>query len=303
MSLQFRSGLLLILSAATGYAFLPSLVRAIYERSELQPMDIAVWRFAIAIPLVWLALAWKKRGAETRLGIARWRPLSLGVLYAASVLAAFVGLQTIPASIYIVLFYTYPTMVALLSVLLGVRLSAWAWLAVGLTLLGVLLTVPNFFSDAQSLAADGIALALLNAASVAVYYLLSERLLRRAQDLALSAAWLISGCGLTIFALLPFQGLRAPQDVTTWLLLALLASLCTAYPMFALNAAIQRLGPSLASLFSTVEPVLGIILAALLLAERILPQQWLGAGLIVAAVLLLALSSRQQQSAVEREKL
>jgi len=294
MNPSFRSGLLLILSAATGYAFLPSLVRALYERSDLQPTDVAVWRFAIAIPLIWLALAWGRRGqgAGVRLGIAHWRPLSLGVLYAFSVLAAFIGLETIPASIYIVLFYPFPTMVALMSRLLGVRLSGWAWLAVGLTLLGVLLTVPNFFSDAQGLDAGGILLALLNAASVALYYLLSERLLRHAKDLALSAAWLITGCGLVIFALLPFQGLRAPQDATTWLLLALLASLCTAYPMFALNAAIQRIGPSLASLFSTLEPVLGIVLAAWLLAEQIVPQQWLGAGLIVLAVLLLALTNR-----------
>ncbi|MCS6836244.1 MAG: DMT family transporter [Anaerolineae bacterium] len=299
MNHQFRSGLLLILSAATGYAFLPSLVRAIYERSDLQPTDIAVWRFAIATPLIWLALAWRRRGQPVDLGIARWRPLSLGLLYAASVLVAFIGLETIPASIYIVLFYTYPTMVALLSALLGVRLSGWAWLAVGLTLLGVLLTVPNFFGEARSLDAGGIVLALLNAASVALYYLLSERLLRRVRDLTLSAAWLITGCGLTIFALLPFQGLRGPQDTTTWLLLALLASLCTAYPMFALNAAIQRIGSSLASLFSTVEPVLGIVLAALLLAERVTLQQWLGAALIVTAVALLALVSRSQTNPAE----
>jgi len=300
MKPAFRSGLLLILSAASAYAFLPALVRAIYQRSQLQPSDLAVWRFSLAIPLIWLALAWTRRGQASRpmLGVARWRPLSLGVLYAVSVLAAFVGLETISASVYIVLFYTYPAMVALLTALLGIRLSGAAWWAVGLTLLGVLLTVPNLSTElGGGLDLGSVLLALLNALSVAVYYLLSERLMRHAQDLTLSAAWIITGCGLTIFMLLPFQGLRAPQDATTWLLLALLASLSTAYPMFALNAAIQRIGPSLASLFSTVEPVLGMVLAALLLAEQIVAQQWLGAGLIVGAVVLLALGSSSSAKA------
>lgn len=289
-----RDGIFLIVSASAGYAFLPTLVRFIYASSTFEPTDLAIWRFIFAIPIIWIALGLLRRreGASAPpMGVPVWKPLALGLLYATGVWTAFTGLERIPASVFVVLFYSYPAMVALLSALTGVRLGGLAWLALGMTLLGVVLTVPDLFSNMNRLDGLGVLLALGNAFSVAIYFLLSKRALRRARDMRLTAAWQITGCGLSIFAIIPWVGLQMPENPATWLALLALSSISTAYPLFALNAGIQKIGAANASIMSSLEPVLGMVLAAVFLAELILPVQWLGAGLIVSAVILLALPS------------
>jgi drug/metabolite transporter (DMT)-like permease len=55
-------------------------------------------------------------------------------------------------------------------------------------------------------------------------------------------------------------------------------------------AGIARIGPTNAAMISTLEPVVTVALAALLLGETLEPVTLLGGGLILAAVLLLAQS-------------
>ena len=55
-------------------------------------------------------------------------------------------------------------------------------------------------------------------------------------------------------------------------------------------AGLERVGPTRASTLSTIEPVCTVLLAALLLDERIAPIQLAGGALILGAVVLLARS-------------
>ena len=94
--------------------------------------------------------------------------------------------------------------------------------------------------------------------------------------------------------LLPVFGLRLPDNGSTWLLLLGLGTVSTALPIFAMNTGIRKIGASQASIISTVEPVESMLLAVILLGEVVLPVQWLGAALIVLAVLLLELRPRRK---------
>jgi len=55
-------------------------------------------------------------------------------------------------------------------------------------------------------------------------------------------------------------------------------------------AGLKRVGPTDASMLSTLEPVVTVILAAEVLGERLRPLSLAGGALILAAVLLLAQS-------------
>jgi drug/metabolite transporter (DMT)-like permease len=56
-----------------------------------------------------------------------------------------------------------------------------------------------------------------------------------------------------------------------------------------MNMGIQLIGEAQASIISSAEPVMSMLLAVLLLGESVIPIQWLGAGLIVTAVMMLQL--------------
>jgi drug/metabolite transporter (DMT)-like permease len=53
-------------------------------------------------------------------------------------------------------------------------------------------------------------------------------------------------------------------------------------------AGLQRIGPTRASTISTLEPLVTVTLAAIVLGERIATVQMAGGALILAAVVLLA---------------
>ena len=60
-------------------------------------------------------------------------------------------------------------------------------------------------------------------------------------------------------------------------------------PIVTFFAGLERVGPSKASTLSTLEPVVSVGLAILVLGEALNPFQILGGGLILAAVLVCSL--------------
>lgn len=294
-----RSGILLVMLAAIGYSFLPIFTRSIYNLSDLTPTDIAVWRFTFATPIIWCLLFFMQHSphapkAKTTTRGQRARLLSMGIIYAGAALAAFYGLQYVDAGIFGVLFHTYPAMVAVLALLLGQYLSRLGWFALFLTLCGIVLTVPDL-SIAGENTALGLGIALLNALIVAVYFLLVGRLLKGAASPAHGSAWIITGTLLTLLCMIPFFGLNLAPNMATWGSLVGLALLSTALPILFINIGIHRIGATQTAILTAFEPVGTMILAGPLLNEVILPMQWIGAGLIVGAVILLAVGDNRKE--------
>lgn len=293
MSSQRRIGIIWILSAALGYAFLPIFTRLIYANSSIQPTDIALWRFIFATPAIWLAILWRKNGKiekvknpESRKQIIRM--ICLGILYAANTLTAFIGLQYIPASLYTIILYTYPATVAIMSTLLGQRLPRIAWIALVFTFVGVFFTVPDLSLGGENMTL-GILVAAGNAFFAALYFLMVSREMPKMQSVTLGTAYIITGTLIFLLMLIPFFGLQLPPNALTWFSLIGLAIISTAIPIFAINIGIQKIGVTQASIIATCEPIMTIIFAVILLGETILAIQWLGAALIITGVLLLEL--------------
>jgi drug/metabolite transporter (DMT)-like permease len=224
----------------------------------------------------------------------------LGLLFAVLAATALLALERLPVSAYIVIIYTYPALVALLSlVILRERLPGIGWLALGLTLIGVVLTVPTLFTDLQAVEAErqpvlvaGVAFTLLNALLYALYIVLSGRLLRGQSQLAEASAWGITGSALVSLAVMIGRGLVIPASLTEWGALVGIVVVSTVIPIFTFYAGIRLLGAARASIVATVEPVMTLTLAALILGERMEVVQVAGAALIIASVVLLQLERR-----------
>ena len=295
MTRREREGFLWIILAAAGFSVMPTLVKLTYLHSTFSPMDIAIWRVVIAAPLMWALALFGRRTAVSAPGekLPVMRLLIIGVFIAAAVMAAFFSLERLPGSTYIVLLYSYPAMVALLLRLLGDRIHSRTWLALGLALIGVALTVPNVGSaaDADML---GVGLALLNAAVIAIYYLLTRRALEGVVDVTCASAVMMIGTLIIMLMLIPLRGLQFPQNPPTVVLLIGIGIFGTVLPVVGVNIAVQRIGAAQASLVSTVEPIMSMIVSMLILSEVIFALQWLGAALIVGSVIALQLRPRNR---------
>jgi drug/metabolite transporter (DMT)-like permease len=291
-----RNGLLLVLLSAVGYSFFSILTKSLYKNGLPSAQDILTWRFLIATPLIWalLKVLDKRRPAPSTSApapaappIPRLKLMVSGVLFALVALAAFSALGQVPVSLYTVLLYTYPAMVAIGSLAFGERLSALGWVALGLTLVGAAMTVPSIFGGVGDVALSGILLVFTNASLYALYILFSSRILRGQRDLARASAWSISGSFVFVLVMTLFRGLALPATPVAWFDLVALAVVATVIPIFAFYAGIQMLGAARASIVSTVEPVMTLLWATLLLGESLLPLQIVGAACILLSVILL----------------
>jgi drug/metabolite transporter (DMT)-like permease len=282
---SLRVGTFFMLLAATGYSFFSVWVKNI-QATGMTPVEIGTWRFLIATGIIW-AVPLALRHPRPAKPLPRLGLLFMGFLMALAALAGFRGLEVMPAGAYVVLFYSYPAMVALISFLLGERMSAQGWLALLLTSVGVVLTVPDIQNGLSGANLEGAMIALANALIVSIYFLLINRLLKGHPTSIWSSAWVMTGALAVFLAFAPFNAPRPPGSASTWLLLLALAVFSTAIPIFSLNAGIPKVGASRAAILGTIEPILTVIWATLLLGERMQPLQLVGGAFIIASIVLL----------------
>ena len=173
-----RLGILYMLTSVIALGFTPSLVRKIYEASELTALQVSVWRFVLAAVMLWLFTKLNHREGHPfsrRSRALLGRAGTVGIFYGLAVVAFFSSLERIPVPVFILIFYSYPIIVAVLSRILGERLTGMFWPAALLTLGGVALTVVMEGEEALV----GALLALVSAYLIAQYFVVNQRILRR----------------------------------------------------------------------------------------------------------------------------
>lgn len=258
---------------------------------DIAPVDIVFWRFLITVPLAWMLVFVRHRRGGPGPNAAPVPTFFLGGLFfGVMALLVFVALEHLSASVYTVLIYTYPAMVAAGSALLGRRPPRAVWAAIGLTTLGIALTVPEVLGGEADADAFGMAMCLLNAAIYAVYLLLIGDILsgRRPRtvptDGFVASAW--SQTGSLVFAgiVAAFAGLARPPSWQVWLGLAAMAVVCTIIANLALFIAMRTVAPATAAVIATFEPVLTMVWAVTLLGETLVVIQVVGAALVIGGV-------------------
>lgn len=101
----------------------------------------------------------------------------------------------------------------------------------------------------------------------------------------LSAAGVFGG--VSIVRTLAGAPPHLPATPAAWAALIAIALVSTVTAMLAFFAGLTRLGAARTSMLSTLEPVVTVLLAAVLLGERLSLVQWCGGAAVLAAVLWL----------------
>ncbi|MCE7945971.1 MAG: DMT family transporter [Chloroflexi bacterium CFX4] len=291
--MQALLGVLLILISAAAFGAMPILTVYAYA-DGVTPITLLFLRFGIAA-LVMLGLT-----GVRRTGLPRGRLLGglivLGAVgYAGQSLAYFTALTEASVGLVSLLLYLYPMLVAVLATLFlkepFTRLKA---AALGLALFGLVLTVGGE-PDGKPL---GIALGILAALLYSCYITFGSTLTRRVSALQ-STTVVLSAAACTYGVINLLQGAAFPQTADGWLAIAAIALISTVLAVLTFFAGMARVGPTNAALLSTVEPVVSLLLAAVLLGQTPTLLRLFGGVLILSAVILLsrgALGAAEQVS-------
>jgi drug/metabolite transporter (DMT)-like permease len=211
-------------------------------------------------------------------------------------LAMFTAFVRIEIGLSLLVFYCYPAAVAVASVLwFGDRLDALRWSALGLSIVGLVLTLAGA-GGVGELDALGIGLSFLAAFTQAFYVLAARHAFAGIPPIEAAATTMgLAGAGYLLIAVVTGQvvGLAAPLASGAALLPVLAAGLVgAAIPTLCFITGIRLLGAPRAAILATLEPVVGVALAAWLLGEQPQPIQLLGGLLILVAAVLLQLGGR-----------
>ncbi len=221
-----------------------------------------------------------------------------GIGYVGQAYCYFLALEHAQASLVALLLYLFPAFVAILAaVFLHERIGLVTALALALALAGTFLVVGG--GTGRPL---GIALGIGAAVIYSIYITVGSVVTRGLDAIAVStivcvAAAFVSG---VIVAVLAASGRRAsfPESAQGWSSLAAIALVCTVMAILAFFAGLRLLGPTSTAVLSTLEPVVTVGLATWLLSETLSTVQAIGAALVLAAVVWLALSQRPAPSEV-----
>lgn len=271
----------MVLASATGFGTLAIFAKLGYA-AGLGTEQLLAFRFLLAAIGMWvLAMVF----GQSPLRLARGQLLLLfalgAIVYTGQSLTYFIALRTLPASLVVLIAYIYPSLVVVAGWLfLRRKISAWYAVALAASFLGVALLV----GGARFELSWALVFAIASPAIYTGYILIGERAMSSVPAVAASAV-IMSGAALAFCVLASFNHqLRLPQNAGGWAVGVGIALFPTMLAISLFLAGLPRIGAARSALLSTWEPVVTVLLAVVVLGDRLSVVQVVGGVLVLLAV-------------------
>jgi drug/metabolite transporter (DMT)-like permease len=274
-------GTAMVLISATAFGTISILAKVAY-RVGFDIFQLLAFRFTLAtfgMVAVALVLGQNPLALERRL-LAKLFALG-AVVYTAQALTYFLALRSLPASLCILIVYIYPSLTVIAGWLyLRRAITRWHGIALVSSFAGVVLLL----GGARFTLEWALVFAIASPLIYTSYILLGESLMRSAPAAGASAV-IFSGTALAFCILAVFTGHFAlPPSPVGWLVGVAIAVVPTMVAISLFMAGLPRIGANRAALLSTWEPVVTVLLAVLLLGDRLSGVQVAGGLLVLLAV-------------------
>lgn len=255
---------------------------------SLQALPLVWWRVLICCVTLSVILSAKQIfDLPLRMFL---RMFGIGILVGIHWLCFYGAIKIANASVAVATMATTSFFAALAEPLLLRQRVKWYELALGIFILpGMALVVGNIDWTMRL----GFAIGIVGALLAAVFTALNKKILEEENPptpLVMSFVQLFGGLAVTSLAL-PFAlayspGLALLPEGWDWLWLGVLAWVCTLLPYYLTLQAMRYLSAFIANLTINLEPVYGVVLAALVFSEHksLSPQFYLGVLIIIIAV-------------------
>lgn len=300
---KFR-GIFYAIVSAIAFGVSPILISKTYELGN-NFMMMAFIRNILVLPFIFLYIKVRR----IPMTVSKDQLFKLSVLNilgtSLSLLVLYLSYTFIPVSLATSLHFIYPSIVAILSVIVFKEyMSNLRKLAVLSSLIGVLL-----FIDLRSGSSNlfiGIGLALLSGAAYSFYivYMAKSGVLVMENILIVYYGSLISAVFLGVLTIITGKLVITSINLEGWALILLISIMLTFLGTMFTQMAIKSIGTTITSILATLEPIITIVLGVFLFDEKVGTVKLIASGLILLAVLLLALDQKSmaRRRAKEIEK-
>lgn len=280
-----------LIAALMGYSLCVIMARTVYDHggNALVALISRMGLFAVG-----MLVFFRVKGESPMLPpSARYASLGLGLIVTIQSYAYYSSFEFIPVSLAALVFYTYPTLVAvtvrlisrtpLTPLMLGALITAFLGIAL---VLEVSLDTLNPY---------GIARAFVASIGMATTAIVSSRILRRADARRMAFHSAAAAGTIYVLAAIFTGGAVFPVDVIGW---AALLALPLFYVVAVIGwySTIAVLGAMRVAFISNGEPIFTVIMATTLLGEVLSLQQMIGAALVIGAIFAVQIFGRSRGS-------
>ena len=207
----------------------------------------------------------------------------LALVLTTNAVTFFYAVDRLSPGVVAIILFSYPALVVIASALLGwSRLTRLGLLAVLVSFAGViaLVGIPG-----GSLDPLGLLLAALGAVSAAVYMLLAQAAVKRTSPIGAFAA-AGTGSGLILLLLATTTGQHDLPGTRGWVALTWIAILGTATAHILLFHGIRLIGSARAATIGPIEVLFSVVLAVLLVDERVTWGTLIGGILVILGAVI-----------------
>jgi drug/metabolite transporter (DMT)-like permease len=296
-----------------GFGTLGPLARFASE-AGFTAVSFALWRAVSSVLalLVFLVIGMALRKVPlTRLSsIPRTEWLQLAVMggfVAGTTISLFYAFERTTIATALIVFYTFPAWVAIAAVpLFGEHLGLRKLGAIALSGLGLVMLIAAPADGQAGIDVIGVGLALVASLCQTGFALVGAggfRSVPPLQSAALLRLFSVAIYGVVLVPLMIALGqgstiIDPVGSADAWVLIMMAGVIGAAIPAVLIIAGYRRLGPTRGAVLMLVEPVTGVFLAALLLAEQPTPVQLVGGVLVLVGAALVQLTPVARSGAI-----
>ncbi len=278
------------LLSAIGFGAVPILAIFAYD-GGINVFTLLFLRFSLAALLLFVYIYFSK----TEIKVSKTQLLKIfvmgGVFYSLFSFCYFTAIQYIPASLAVLIFYTFPFIIAGFSYFLGLRLTFKIIIAIVISFIGLLFVLGKTSGEISGI---GILLASGAAVFYAVYTLYGDYILK---DIPLLTTIAI----VCLFAALSFltvglvtNNIQFNFTSSTWLP-TIAISVVSMLGFLGFFQGIKLTSPTSISALSMIEPIVTIVLSIILFEESFNYYQIFGAFLVLGGSFLVVLSIKKKE--------
>ena len=278
-----KLGYMAVLASSVCFGFLGYFGKIGYKLGYT-PLSLLTVRFTLAAILLWIVAIVRGRHLYRAPRKDMLVLVAQGVAYACTALGFFNALRYLPASLASIIFYVHPILtIAAATFLFKERLTLPKCIAVMLAVLGTaLISAPGGSGSGFQL--TGFLWITFGAASYSVFTLIGQKTTQAAEPFVVTT-YSITFCALTLILLNPpLYMLDGSLSAPMWAVGVGIGFISSVLAILLYVVGIKAIGAARTSIVSAAEPVSAVILAALLLGERLVGPQWIGMFLILLAV-------------------
>lgn len=288
------SGVFYAVISSASFGLIPLFSISLMDTGIAMP-SILFYRFAVAAAIMAIVVLLTGRNFKIE---RRYMPsvVWLSVLYAVTAILLLASYRDIPSGVATTIHFLYPLAVTLImSMFFKERATITTLIAVGVSLAGVaLLTWGNHSVGDYK---HGVLLVLVTVATYAIYIVgVMKSRASRVDSVVLTFYVLMLGALIFFLYALATSGVDSIHRWSNWRDIVMLALLCTVLSDLTLILAIKRIGSTMTSILGSMEPMTAVIVGVLYFDERFDTTSVIGLLLIVVAVVLVIVQSRDVNS-------